>query len=241
MTSGLKADQGADRSARRWLGLEARLLLSLLAVVLLALIFGSLASEMSEGDTLAWDQAVLLALRQPGDLAHPVGPTWVRRWLEDITALGGVSVLTIVTILVVGYLLAARKVALAAFVAASVIGGSAAGTLLKQFFSRARPDVVPHLVEVRSLSFPSAHALNSAIVYLTLAALLARTERNPIVKLYIIGAAAALVTLIGVSRVYLGVHYPSDVLAGWCAGATWAAACATVARYLQHRHKLERD
>jgi undecaprenyl-diphosphatase len=150
-----------------------------------------------------------------------------------------VSVLTVVTTLVVGYLLATRRTALAAFVTASVVGGSIAGTLLKQLFARDRPHVVPHLVEVQSLSFPSGHALNSAVVYITLGALLARTELRPAVKIYIVSAAGLLAVLIGLSRVYLGVHYPSDVAAGWCAGAAWAAACATLARRLQHTNKLE--
>ena len=120
-----------------------------------------------------------------------------------------------------------------------MIGGSIAGTLLKQIFGRERPEVVPHLVQVDSLSFPSGHAFNSAIVYLTLGALLARTEQRRAAKVYILACAFLLAVIIGFSRVYLGVHYPSDVVAGWCAGAAWAAASATLARRLQHRHQLE--
>ena len=227
-------------SHRHLLGIEAQLLVSFIAIALFVLLFAAVASEMLEGDTLAWDSALLLWLREPTDLANPVGPAWLEKWLQDITALGGISVLTIVTVLVVGYLLISGRTALSVFVLASAIGGSMAGSLLKLAFARDRPDVVPHLVQVQTLSFPSGHALNSAVIYLTLGALLARTEQRPAIKIYIVGSALLLSIVIGISRVYLGVHYPSDVVAGWCAGAAWAAGCATLARKLQHRNELER-
>ena len=166
------------RLPERLLGVESRLLLWLLAAGLLVLLFLGLASEMAEGETLAWDRAVLLALRQPGDLAMPIGPPWLAKSLKDITALGGGAVLTLVTAIVAGYLLASRRAALAGFLVLSVAGGSIVGTLLKHLFGRDRPDVVPHLVDVQTLSFPSGHAFNSAIVYLTLGALLARTQQR---------------------------------------------------------------
>ncbi|HEX6604898.1 MAG TPA: phosphatase PAP2 family protein [Sphingomicrobium sp.] len=227
------------RLPQRLLGVESRLLLWLLAAGLLVLLFLGLASEMAEGETLAWDRAVLLALRQPGDLAMPIGPPWLAKSLKDITALGGGAVLTLVTAIVAGYLLASRRAALAGFLVLSVAGGSIVGTLLKHLFGRDRPTVVPHLVDVQTLSFPSGHAFNSAIVYLTLGALLARTQQRRAVKVYILACAFFLAAIIGFSRVYLGVHYPSDVVAGWCAGAAWAGISVTVARRLQHGHQLE--
>lgn len=223
------------------LGIEAQVLVSFIFVALLALLFAAIASEMLEGDTLAWDRAILLWFREPLDPSQPVGPAWLYKSMKDITALGSVSVLTVITVLVAGYLLTTRRAALALFVLASAIGGSIAGTLLKEAFSRQRPEIVPHLVDVQSLSFPSGHALNSAVIYLTLGALIARTEQRPTVKIYIVGSAILLAMLIGLSRVYLGVHYPTDVIAGWCAGAAWAAGCASLARQLQHRDKLERN
>ena len=224
---------------RRILGLEVEVLVAFLAIALLAFVFVGIASEMAEGDTLAWDRLILTALRSTGDASDPIGPAWLLKSMRDLTALGGVSVLTLVTTLVTFYLAASRRVGLALFVAMSTIGGAIGGTVLKALFLRPRPSIVPHLVDVDSLSFPSGHALNSAVIYLTLGALLARAEARRTVRIYVIGVAILLTMLIGISRVYLGVHYPSDVLAGWCAGAAWAALCSSVARFLQRRSQLE--
>jgi len=224
---------------RRILGLEVEVLVAFLAIALLAFVFVAIASEMAEGDTLAWDRLILTGLRMPGDLSDPIGPGWLLKTMRDLTALGGVSVLTLVSVLVTGYLAASRRISLAVFVAFSTLGGGIGGTLLKDLFLRPRPTIVPHLVDVDSLSFPSGHALNSAVIYLTLGALLARAEARRTVRIYVISVAILLTIVIGVSRVYLGVHYPSDVLAGWSAGAAWAAMCSSLARSLQRRHQLE--
>lgn len=224
---------------RRILGLEAEVLLAFLGLAFSVLLFVWIASEMAEGETLAWDRAILRGLRTSADAGVPIGPGWLKKSMQDLTALGGVSVLTALTIVVVFYLAVSRRVGLALFVAASTTGGALVGTVLKHFFVRTRPTIVPHLVDVDSLSFPSGHALNSAVIYLTLGALLSRTETRPAVRRYIMAVAIALTMIIGVSRVYLGVHYPSDVLAGWCAGAAWAATCASIARALQRRRTIE--
>ncbi|HKR24583.1 MAG TPA: phosphatase PAP2 family protein [Allosphingosinicella sp.] len=201
--------------------------------------FLRLGSEIMEGETFALDRWLLLALRSASDSSVPAGPGWLLEAMVDITALGGVSVLTVITIIAAGYLVAARKPATAAFLVAAVSGGAVASTLLKMVFARPRPDVVGHLVEVSSLSFPSGHAMNSAIVYLTLGALLARAEDDRRVRIYLIAVAVALTLVIGFTRVYLGVHWPSDVLAGWCVGAAWAVLSSLAARALQRRHAIE--
>jgi undecaprenyl-diphosphatase len=218
---------------------EGRLLLAFLLAALLGMVFLRVASEMSEGDTLGFDRSIIQALRDAHDPAVPLGPAWLRAAMVDITALGGVSVLTLLTVVVVGYLLAVRKAATAVFVAASITGGGLLGVALKAGFMRPRPDVVAHLVDVASTSFPSGHATNSAVVYLTLGALLARTQQNRTVRIYLMAIAIALTLTVGFSRVYLGVHWPSDVVAGWCVGAAWATVCAIVARILQRRRTLE--
>lgn len=201
--------------------------------------FFRLASEIMEGETFALDRWLLQALRSAADPAVPAGPAWLRLAMVDITALGGVSVLTLLTVIAAGYLIAARKPATAAFLVASVSGGAVASTLLKMGFARPRPDLVGHLVEVHTMSFPSGHALNSAVTYLTLGALLARAEDDRWVRVYLMTVAVALTLIIGTSRVYLGVHWPSDVLAGWCVGSAWAALCSLVAQSLQRRHAIE--
>jgi len=201
----------------------------------LAFAFIRIGDEMAEGETRAFDEAVLLALRDPMDRGRPVGPQWLEIMMADVTALGGVTVLTLVTILVVAYLLVTRRLANAALVAGSVIGGAILTNLLKNAFARPRPELVDHLVAVHSMSFPSGHAMGSAATFLTLGALLARTERKKVVRGYIFAVAGVLTLMVGFSRVFLGVHYPTDVLAGWTLGAAWALFCWMIARLLRPR------
>jgi undecaprenyl-diphosphatase len=138
-----------------------------------------------------------------------------------------------------GSLLARRQHHALALLLAATIGGILLNDFLKGIFARPRPIAELHLTEVRSLSFPSGHAMESAIIYLTLAALLARLVTTRALKLYFIGLAMFMIFVIGLSRVYLGVHYPSDVLAGWSAGLAWALLCWTAARYLQGKGAVE--
>lgn len=217
---------------------DGRLLLTFLGLAIAALVFLKLASEVSEGDTMAFDRWVMLALRQPGDLAVPSIP-WLLAPMRDITAIGGPISLTLITLLVTGFLLVTRKFATAALVLASATGGAILSTLLKDIFLRARPAIVPHLVVVDTTSFPSGHAMNSAIVFLTLGALLTRTQQSRAVQLYLVSVAILLTLLVGISRVYLGVHWPSDVIAGWVVGGAWAALCLAIARLLQSHRRIE--
>ncbi len=203
-------------------------------IALCAFVFLRLGSEIREGDTHAFDTGVLLALRT-GYPAHPVGPQWLEASMIDVTALGGGTVLTLVSLGVIGFLLAGGRWARAGFVAVAVVGSVLLNFLLKFEYARPRPELVAHLVDVTSTSFPSGHAMNSTAVYLTLGVLLARSVQQRRLKLYLVGIAALLALLIGASRVYLGVHYPTDVLAGWTAGAAWAALCWLVAERLRRR------
>lgn len=214
-------------------------LLLILAVVFGLLAFLKLASEMREGETLAFDRWLLLALRSTADPSVPIGPDWLRRTMVDLTSLGGTPVLTLITVAAAGYLLVARRAATALFLVLAISGGALTGTMLKLLFARARPDLVQHLVEVTNASFPSGHAMNSAVTYLTLGALLARTEKSRAIRTYLIALAVILTLLIGSSRVYLGVHWPSDVAAGWCVGGAWAILCSLSAQTLQRRRTLE--
>jgi undecaprenyl-diphosphatase len=189
-----------------------------------------LTSEVLEGETLGFDRTVLLSLRQPGDLSRPIGPAWLTHAVGDITSLGGVTVLALLTLLATAYLLLDRKAGIAVFLFLSVLSGWLASTGLKILVARARPDVVPHLVDVGDLSFPSGHAMVSAVTYLTLGALLARTQRRRATRIFVMAAGILLAVIIGLSRIYLGVHYPTDVLAGWVAGALWALGCWLVSK-----------
>ena len=192
------------------------------AVAAAMLVLAIVGWTIDRGHRFLFDRALLLALRRAGDLATPIGPHWLESTMIDVTALGGGTVLTIAVVLALGALAAARLWVTAGLVLAATVSGSLAVDFAKQIIARARPEVVPHLVEVSSLSFPSGHSANSAIVYLTLATLLTQAIRGPALRRYVVGAAIVLVFAIGVSRIYLGVHWPSDVLAGWSFGALWA-------------------
>jgi undecaprenyl-diphosphatase len=193
-------------------------------------VFFRLTDEVLEGETRAFDEKILLALRNATDLATPLGPYWLNHAMGDITALGGVTVLTLMTVMGTAFLLLSRQKAIALFMFLSIAGGWLLSSLLKLGVARPRPDIVPHLVEVGDLSFPSGHAMLSAVTYLTLGALLSRAQPYRSTRIFLISAAIFLTFIIGFSRVYLGVHYPTDVLGGWCAGATWALACWMIAR-----------
>jgi undecaprenyl-diphosphatase len=150
-------------------------------------------------------------------------------------------VLTLLTVAVAAWLALRRLWGATWLLLASVGGGIVVSTLLKLAFERARPDLVPHGSHVSSASFPSGHSMMAAVVYLTLGVLLARVEPRRRTKAYVLSVAVILTLLVGVSRVYLGVHWPTDVLAGWSIGAGWALLCWLVARWLQRRGAVETD
>ncbi|RYE45302.1 MAG: phosphatase PAP2 family protein [Hyphomicrobiales bacterium] len=206
------------------------------ALVVAALLggFGLIADAVTDGDTLGLDNAVLMALRTPGDPADPIGPAWLEEAVRDITALGSFSVLGIIVVLVFAYLLLVGKHRTGWFMVFAVVGGTIISTVLKMLFDRPRPDFTG-VAEVFTASFPSGHATVSAVVFLTIGAMLAEASPERQLKRFFIGVAVALTLLVGVSRIYLGVHYPTDVLAGWSLGAAWALLCTTAAHFLRER------
>jgi undecaprenyl-diphosphatase len=223
--------------ARREVGLLGALMLAAASLVL----FAQLTDEVLEGGTHAFDETVLLALRSAADPSDPLGPAWLESLVRDITALGSVGVLTLLSLAAVGFLVLQGKRHLAVLVVAAVGGGMLVSTLTKLGFDRPRPDLVPHGTRVFTTSFPSGHAMMAAVTYLTLGALLARSQPRLRLKLYLIGLAATLTVLVGLSRIYLGVHWPTDVLAGWTLGAAWALGCWAIALWLQARGRVEVD
>ncbi|HYU33565.1 MAG TPA: phosphatase PAP2 family protein [Thermoanaerobaculia bacterium] len=228
---------------RRWIALARQELLPLILLVLIAggvWLFIALADEVAEGGTRTVDRAVLLALRDPSDLSDPIGPPWMEEAVRDFTGLGSTAVLALLTLAVCGFLVLDGKRRVALLVVAAVAGGLVGGNLLKTGFHRPRPELVPHRVVVSSSSFPSGHSMNAAATYLTLGALLARIQKRRRLRVFILSFAALLTLLVGVSRIYLGVHWPTDVLAGWTAGGVWAFLCWMVALRLQRRGTIEK-
>jgi undecaprenyl-diphosphatase len=226
----------------RWLSRQEAIELVALLVVLLALFgFIKIAEQLGEGELAGLDKWLLLHLRVPGQPHIQIGPAWLVEAAQDITVLGGRTMLAGVTLFAIGYLALERKYGAMWLVAVAVGGGGLLSAVMKQLFDRGRPDVVPHLVAVTSPSFPSGHSMLGAIMYLTLGALLARFATRRRTKIYLLNVALLTTFVVGASRVYLGVHYPSDVLAGWCAGLIWALTCWLVARYLQYRGTVDRS
>jgi len=241
-----------SKQGNRWvalaLGIPSRLglteagpLVTLSLVGLLGWGFIEIAGEVGEGSTLGFDRRLMLALRNPANIADPIGPGWVEESARDITGLGGYVILGLITLATIAYLLMTRRRGASLLVLASVGGGMIVSTLLKLGFERPRPDLVPHATQVYTASFPSGHSMLSAVVYLTLGALLARVHKPRRVKLFFLSLAIVLTMFVGLSRVYLGVHWPSDVLAGWCIGGAWAGLCWYAALLLQRKGQVETE
>jgi undecaprenyl-diphosphatase len=220
---------------------EISWLLFALAGTVLLLIFLKLASEVMEGDTLAFDTTLLRALRDPVDPARLRGPSWLQGALLDLTALGSPVVLGLVVLAVVGFLLLQGRYRTTLFVLITSTSGWFVNYALKNSFARSRPSVVPHLRDVASTSFPSGHALTSAVVYLTLGAVLMHVSKGRITKVYCLTMAMVLTLLTGISRVSLGVHYPTDVIAGWIIGLLWASLCWAAAQMLERRTGMKAE
>ena len=224
----------------RWVGgHELQVLVGMLIIVLGTWGFLELAGEVTEGDTKAFDTRILLALREPGDPHQPIGPDWFHEVVRDFTALGGYAVLILVLLAVTGYLWLERKQGAMLLVLVAIVGGFVLSLSLKSVFERERPTEVEALSYVHTSSFPSGHAMMSAVVYLTLGTLLSRFSKSFVMRFYFLAIAVLVTVLVGFSRVFLGVHYPTDVLAGWAAGLVWSTLCWLVARRLQKRGAVE--
>lgn len=219
--------------------IEPQVLLSIITLGGGIWVFLEVTESVLEKEARSVDEALILAMRTPGNLSDPLGPLWLEEAGRDITALGGVAVLALLTLAILVYFLLLEKPRNAFFVAVSVFGGSLMSLLFKMGFDRPRPNLVPHESHAYSASFPSGHSMMSAVVYLTLGALLARIHDRYALKVYFLVLAVLLTGAVGVSRVYMGVHWPTDVLAGWSAGAVWAVCCWMVALWFQRQNMME--
>jgi undecaprenyl-diphosphatase len=205
-----------------------------------AVSFVILAEAVLAGKTQAFDERIIQGLRDPADPTMPRGsPDW-RTAIRDITALGGPAVLVIVSVSTTLFLLLRHRRRTALLMVVLVISGALLSSALKRTFGRDRPDVRSPLVHETSPSFPSGHAQLSAVIYLTLGVMLARSEPRRRLRVFWFGLALLLTLLIGCSRFYLGVHYPTDVMAGWAVGMAWAAVGVVIAQFFNddHAHAL---
>ena len=226
--------QGNWRARLLSAGLDLPQILGLAAIVVLTGGFLLLADEVMEGDTHGLDQAVLMAFRTPGAPQTPIGPVWLQEMGRDVTAMGSFAVLGLVVLAVVGHLLLSGRRRTALFITVSVLGGTLVSQLLKAGYDRPRPEFGAAAHEFTA-SFPSGHAMLSSLTYLTLGALLSRATNSRSLKSFYIGFAVLLTGLVGLSRLYLGVHYFTDVVGGWCLGAAWALLSLLVVTWISRR------
>ncbi len=223
----------------QWIVRDELLTFSLVLVIVFgAWVFVSIAEEVVEGESHELDKRILLSLRDAENRSDPIGPTWFEEMARDITALGSVVALMIFTATTAGYLYFTKQPWIAVFVVIAVLSGTAMSSALKLGFNRPRPDLVPHKTRIYTKSFPSGHSAMSSIAYLTLGAVMARAERRRRAKVFLLAVPVFLLLIVGVSRVYLGVHWPTDVLAGWAFGVSWAAASWLIFELLQRRFHL---
>lgn len=213
-------------SFNRWL--EPKILAGIVVASLTFWLFTETAENVLEGDARYYDTAILLALHG----SDPTNPDWFNEFVRDISGLGGVGVLGLLVVASSIFLAISSKARTALFVSFATLSGAALSSLLKLGFDRPRPDLIPHLTTVYNTSFPSGHAMVSAVVYMTLGTLLAREVSGLWSKIYVMTVAIIVTGLVGLSRLYLGVHWPSDVVAGWAAGASWALAWWVIARII---------
>jgi undecaprenyl-diphosphatase len=221
MTTWTRPIAGVWRFVRRF---ETRVLLGVILAAGALWAFLNIAGEMAEGETAAFDRRLILALRTPGNLHDPIGPKGVEEAVRDITALGGTTLVSLVTVVAVLAFLFHQRTRHALVMGGAVLLAFVSSEVTKGLYHRPRPDLVPHEVYVYSGSFPSGHSTLSAATYLTLAMLVASLETRRRTKALAYALAGLVLAAVGFSRVYLGVHWPSDVLAGWCLGALWAMA-----------------
>ncbi len=226
----------AFRNLAAWFGgREPVVLLAGFILVATAWGFIEIAGEVLEGDTHTFDKWVIEVTRNTQNPSLPFGPPWLRELGRDATALGGVGWLTFFTLVAAGYLWLDNKPRLVILLVLSSVGGLILTTGLKFVVARPRPEADFYLSHVYTSSFPSGHSMLAAVIYLTIGALLAASVSHVRLKIYILSVAGFLSLIVGASRVYLGVHYPTDVLAGWMAGSAWAILCWLVAHWLRHR------
>jgi undecaprenyl-diphosphatase len=227
--------------------MRSRPLLTIETATLLHLFFGAACAwllvrtipRIYKGRLEAIDNAMLRGCRRAENLSIPIGPKWMPQAAKDVTALGSGTNLTIATGILAGFLCLNRRFRAAGFLLSSLGSGLLVCQSLKGWFARRRPTAVPHLVNFDPASFPSGHSMGAAMVYLTSGSIISRQVTGSLAKSYFLSMALVLSVIVGLSRVYLGVHYPSDVLAGWAAGSLWSSACAQAAHWLQHRGSVE--
>jgi undecaprenyl-diphosphatase len=181
-----------------------------------------LTIALASGHIFAIDNDMLLLLRQATDLQQPTGPHWLLNAFENFTSLGSSAVTGLILAIAIVATIAVRDYRSGLYLALVYAGAQILSNGAKVLIARPRPEIVPHLVDAGGFSFPSGHSTLSAGTYLALGLLIAGRQSTTSMRVLVLLAAATPIALVGFSRIYLGVHYPTDVLGGWLIGASWA-------------------
>jgi undecaprenyl-diphosphatase len=208
---------------------------ALWVIALGLLTFVGIADDLTDAEGHGFDGRVL-AWMQP--LAgQPRGPWWLHEAAADLTSLGGISVLALFAVTAIGILLILRKRLSAVLLVTGLAGGVVLSEGLKALFERQRPPAAYQAVDTLNASFPSGHALLATVFYLTVAVLMTRAFPRRRLKVYVLGIGILFALVVGMTRVYLGAHWATDVLAGWCVGAAWALALWLVSYAVERRQR----
>lgn len=223
------------RVARTEIGAVAALMAGTLGLAL----FFTVAEGVSVGEDQRVDWAILHWLRPfADDPDRPIGPWWLHEAAVDITSLGGISVLLVFALTAIGFLLMHGKKLSAALTLVGLAGGVALSEGLKVIYDRPRPPAEYQLVDTLNASFPSGHALLATVFYLSVGVMITRAFPRARVKAYALFCAVVMVLLIGLTRIYLGAHWASDVVAGWGIGAFWAMLLWLFAYAAERRQRV---
>lgn len=220
------------------IGLRGRTWLVITGLATLVILFFMLTAQIRNFHGI--DEKILLLMRESGDPDNAIGTPRFEEFVRDISALGSQGVLFLGVFAASGFLIMRRQYHAAILLLVALVGAYFVAAGLKGVFDRPRPSLVtPFSFHTGTRSFPSGHSVMAAAVYLTLGALLSRLVKPMGHKIYFIAMAALLAFLVGVSRIYLGMHHPTDVVAGWIIGAYWAGLCWEVMTVMQRRGDVE--
>jgi len=211
---------------------------SIIAIAALLVGFIGLASGVLSAATEPFDHAILQALRT--EVSDPYGPAWLERTVVNLSALGSAAVTSLIVCVGALFFLLDKRPRQAILLAGVTSLAALGMTGLKLLIGRERPTIVEHIEVIRGLSFPSGHTLIAAVLYPTLGMLIASNLRQRHLKVFVFVVAALLALIVGLTRVYIGVHYPSDVLGGWLLGLAFAIAAGLVVQSLKRQHIVER-
>lgn len=202
-------------------------------------VFIGMAMWVSDGSSSRFDAEGLAIFRTGPDFGL-IGPVWMEEAVRDVTALGGVFLRNLFSVIIVTALLTLGFQREAAALFVTVAGGWAAGVALKVYVMRPRPDILPHLMDAGGFSFPSGHTFNATVVYLSIGLTAARLTRNLSVQYAVVSFSLTLSILVGLTRIMLGVHFPTDVIAGLAGGAGWTFLCMALFWPAHHDQQTNR-